>query len=746
MARQSAEARASGWRRVPEWLWPAALLGAAAMVVLSSPMRAPGPVSAEEALLLGVLAAFAVLGRAGLRWRGELRTPALFFASCVLLSSAAALLAETGGIGGVLREELWLRLRGIVALDQLEIYQVPRAALLLVEGLGVLGMASLVLRSGRARRLAAWTLLGLGALIAAQGLYERTTGHGLPEHWLNIEPELRRVGGLFGDPNVLGSVACLLLPLAAYGASGGGRPRRLAAGLVLAGLASVLLLSWSRAALGAAVLWCLVEGLRAAGAGRRRALPVLAAAAALALGTAWMAGAAPLEAWLQKTLGRHSAEEVLGGRLELWASGGRMVRDFPLLGSGPGSTYRRYAQYARPGSAAAEGVHAEPGLEGRNLHNYYLQTAAETGLLGLAGLLWVLGAVLAGALRGEGWSRAAGTGALLFLVTGLTGHPFLDRAAAVLFWLVCGLAAAGAREGRSPRARRGAWAVLLLGGTLQMLLAWHAGQGALYELGLHGNPGGWRTLEELRITGPPPERGRAWWWTGRRAELSVVPRAGVARIPVAVRHPRMEQDPVIVSVRVDGELRLLRRYTRPGTETLEVALLPSERRRPVLRLQIEVSRVWIPSAEGRGEDSRRLGLALARLQWTGPEAWGGLHAPEAGHRWSRLYFEGRMRRDGPQELELEVSHPGLEIEPLEVRLFWQERQLEAVRVPRPGRVRLELGAELRAGDPVRVELSRTWSPAHEGLSADTRELGARLEEALPRSGPLQLEPDAADGP
>jgi putative inorganic carbon (HCO3(-)) transporter len=68
-----------------------------------------------------------------------------------------------------------------------------------------------------------------------------------------------------------------------------------------------------------------------------------------------------------------------------------MIRERPLFGLGPGMVAERYPIYRHPTAPRQEVPH---------LHNAFLQTAAEEGLLALACYLWIMAATLLLAYRG----------------------------------------------------------------------------------------------------------------------------------------------------------------------------------------------------------------------------------------------------------------------------------------------------------------------------------------------------------
>jgi len=95
-------------------------------------------------------------------------------------------------------------------------------------------------------------------------------------------------------------------------------------------------------------------------------------------------------------------------RMAHWQTGIAMFQAEPLLGVGVGNFNGRFRDFqVHPGFPTSAG-HA---------HNYYIQAAAETGTLGLAVYLWLIGTALAIALRAarttrDALSRAVGLGAV----------------------------------------------------------------------------------------------------------------------------------------------------------------------------------------------------------------------------------------------------------------------------------------------------------------------------------------------
>jgi DNA-binding NarL/FixJ family response regulator len=135
-------------------------------------------------------------------------------------------------------------------------------------------------------------------------------------------------------------------------------------------------------------------------------------------------------------------------RQAMWAAGIRMVADRPAFGQGPGTFVAKLGRFYRASDGGMKPAH-------ENAHNYFIQVAAETGLLGLAGFLWVVGTVLlAGLTRGPHDDRTVprllALGIVGYLITAFTGHPLVLSEQAFLFWGGLGMLKACAERERAP--------------------------------------------------------------------------------------------------------------------------------------------------------------------------------------------------------------------------------------------------------------------------------------------------------
>jgi O-antigen ligase len=262
-------------------------------------------------------------------------------------------------------------------------------------------------------------------------VFQYATGQGPSAFTLG---ETLRAYGHFEQPNPFAGYLGTILPFA-IALSLLARPRWLRGLAILSGLvvAAGIILSQSRGAwlgvLTALSIMALTGSFRA----RRLVGPALYGVLLLAVVS--LSGLLPAAltarlSGLVENFGLFDARTVvvtpenfaLVERMAHWQAGWDMFRDHPLLGVGAGNYPVAYDFYSLPGWREALG-HA---------HNYYLNVAAESGLLGLIALLLLLVVSYRQAVRGvrtgaaDGLERAALLGALGCLVM-LTVHNLFDN-------------------------------------------------------------------------------------------------------------------------------------------------------------------------------------------------------------------------------------------------------------------------------------------------------------------------------
>lgn len=299
------------------------------------------------------------------------------------------------------------------------------------------------------RRRAPWligAILAAGAAQAIIGLVQFVRAIG-PSQFI-VLGRFVRAYGTFQQPNPFGGYLGLLAPVALSLAGWAtwrvatvwreaGRWAALAGASALAAIALLiyagLIASWSRGAwMGAAaalvvlVLACGRQTAMAALAGGLIivALVLLAGGRGGALVAALTDRLAAPESYVAftdpRTVEITDANFATVQRLAQWQAAWGMFGDHPWLGVGIGNYAAAYPAYALPRWYLALG-HA---------HNYYLNAAAETGLVGLMAYL-LLGAatflyLIRWIRRGTGWPRALAIG-VLGALTHLSVHNLVDN-------------------------------------------------------------------------------------------------------------------------------------------------------------------------------------------------------------------------------------------------------------------------------------------------------------------------------
>ena len=242
--------------------------------------------------------------------------------------------------------------------------------------------------------------VGLG--VAALGLVQQATWNGrilwffVPLDWgapmTDIVP---RASGPFVDPDHFAGFLAMIFPLAIAGTLFGSpivsarwsNGYRIASGVASFVLTAAILMSQSRAgwlglALGVTLVMLLTsrreEGGERVMRSRRIALAGASCMLVLAMLFIGANGRGQVSVRVQNSL---DAEAGLPDRVSAWASGLKIVEDFPAVGSGLRTWPELFTRYrARPWSD----------LYFSEAHNDYLQLIAETGIVGLALAAWFI--------------------------------------------------------------------------------------------------------------------------------------------------------------------------------------------------------------------------------------------------------------------------------------------------------------------------------------------------------------------
>jgi len=380
--------------------------------------------SASHALIAIVLVGTLVRWARG-RERFALPGEMVAFCALVLAFVAATLLAAD---------------RAVAAAETLD----------LVSYVAVVAMLMVLLDATLWLRRAVWAVvIGVG-LLAVLAIIQQVTKsyastYGGFATVLRAGDAMRSAGPL--NPNPFGQVVASAAVLAFYLARTPGRlaGRWLAAAIAAACVVAVVY-SQSRAALIALLIVALAIGaLRGL---RLRGL-ALAVCGVIVLGPLVLP--ASLQTRVEALYTAVSAnagtpqDTSLRGRKSENLAALRMWADHPLVGVGPDNFEIHYEQYS-------EAIGTDPRPEQRGAHNLYLESLAETGVLGataFAGVLWL---ALAGAWRARrqlrGGDRLLAEGILVALCAFLICAVTLNSAYARYQWIFIGL---GLAAGRLPR-------------------------------------------------------------------------------------------------------------------------------------------------------------------------------------------------------------------------------------------------------------------------------------------------------
>lgn len=304
---------------------------------------------------------------------------------------------------------------------------------------------------------------------------------------------------------------------------------------------------------------------------------------------------------------RGSAGRALRLRTQFSETSIRMLASSPLFGVGVGRYFERSPAFMPPEIKSLYGA--------ENAHNYFAQQFAELGLLGGALFGWLVAAALIAAwkaARGPGRDPAAVAllgGCVGFVLTCVTGHPFLVSEAAFPFWIALGVLVAGASGDQPARDWR---RPVVLG--VSALLALNVGLGA-------------RSYTTARVA--PAESGfegaavaadgRAFRWTTPHVTTYVPNGPGFLRITMRAPAVRLAR-PMRVETSVAGRIVDSREPPDDQWVTVEIPVrTPASA--PFRRVDIRISPFWTEQRQMARRTALvdvRLGVMIAELRWVTP--------------------------------------------------------------------------------------------------------------------------------
>jgi O-antigen ligase len=139
-------------------------------------------------------------------------------------------------------------------------------------------------------------------------------------------------------------------------------------------------------------------------------------------------------------------DRILSGRMIIWETAGEMIKDRPLTGVGAGAFADAYDHYAtRPEDPFRSGGGYEGGVY--HAHQMYVSIAAESGLIGLAGLLIAFALIVRWYFQASPGHRtlaAPYAASLAVIAFPIQSQPVLYRAwwFPIVLLLLCGLVSA----------------------------------------------------------------------------------------------------------------------------------------------------------------------------------------------------------------------------------------------------------------------------------------------------------------
>jgi putative inorganic carbon (HCO3(-)) transporter len=329
------------------------------------------------------------------------------------------------------------------------------AGAFLLEGLVLYVLITNTIRSTEMIRAVVWVLILVGAALGALSLWQTVTEtftndyFGFAQNEAAVtgltETGIARLAGPIGEKNRYAQIMLMLVPLALMQASAERRRLLKIVALACGALAAIAVaLTFSRgAALAAGLIVVAMVALR-------YIRPSHLLAAVLVVGLVLvivpqygerLASLADVSALLSEEPAGAETDNSLLSRATENIAALNVFADHPILGVGP----EQFPQYYR---AYADAVGISVRAADREAHNLYLETAAETGLLGaitffgaVAVTLIELARARAAALRRHRADLAAmATGFLLAMAAYLATGLFLHLSYARYYWLILALA------------------------------------------------------------------------------------------------------------------------------------------------------------------------------------------------------------------------------------------------------------------------------------------------------------------
>ena len=302
---------------------------------------------------------------------------------------------------------------------------------------------------------------------------------------------------------------------------------------------------------------------------------------------------------------------LFGSRLEIWSAALNMGGTFPLLGIGQGDFFRLSSiiSFSRSYFLEHNG--------GENAHNYFLQTFAETGLVGIGIFLFIFLWPWFHAEK-KGILIPAGVALASLIIGNIFGHAFLVRELLLIGAALMGLIYALSLHSNPPiyqqvheHMRTKRW--LKIGLALIAVLALLEAISSFYR-----KPFGWGTdcfvRQEISQDG----------WTSGLWEERMVPGQTQIRLEASPLRPNLIKKPVqgILEILVwepgKGKIPIAEQtlnWTSNQTQTFNLVIPAQYQSIPqVITARLTLSSCYTPRNLGINTDERRLGLKVENVR------------------------------------------------------------------------------------------------------------------------------------
>lgn len=291
-------------------------------------------------------------------------------------------------------------------------------------------VSNLLVNKRQAQILINW-LVALGTIVALHGVYQYIIGVQIPSSWVDSTESIRtRVFSIVGSPNVLGSFLVMMIPITVSQVlTAQGRLQKYFYVICLVPMVLSLMFTYSRGAwlamIGAFFIygliynWRILLPLSAVGLAALKLIPGISSRLDYMFSLAYMLSSAR------------------AGRIARWNMAIAKLTNHPFTGEGFG----RFG-----GAVAARHIPSSVYVD-----NFYLKTAAESGIIGLAALLWLYVSGIRCALHSykvlsDPYLKGL-AGGLIASLLGVLLHNTVENIFEVpmmstYFWLLLGLTAA----------------------------------------------------------------------------------------------------------------------------------------------------------------------------------------------------------------------------------------------------------------------------------------------------------------